>query len=528
MEALRHSSLGRAAVAQKDINAAIRHYRLAARSPGATMCHKIQFATILKRTPASEREARFHITKMHRRIRRLLRGPAERARSPMNTNAFDFCVSPPFQISFYYSADWRALLRDHARLVARSFPELEYAAPEPPLRRPGERIRLGIVSAFVAHNQSSVMQDFGGMIRRLPRSVFEVTLIQLPGISDGRRWLPHRADRWLDLTHMNPTRSDCLDTARRAISALRLHTLFYLDVSMSSVSQQLAWSKLAARQIASHGHPVTSGLPRSRMHTFVSWAAAERPTARLHYSEDLYLLPAEGIHQFYHPRTDRGVSTVDGWRFSDLRKRDFGWTGPDAVKWYLTMQTTDKRHPRFDRMLRDIQAADRLACIIMLKSEDKGDQQDVEARLRSHGVDLKRVFFMARQPHHRLLALYRLSHVVLDSYPASGCTTTREALEVGGLVVTLPAKYLGSRWSAGYYSILGVTDLVAASRREYAQLAVRVANDRRFAARVRGRIRRALPRLFHQQSAVEAWTEALIHLSGGGMGGWDGWAGGKT
>ena len=78
-------------------------------------------------------------------------------------------------------------------------------------------------------------------------------------------------------------------------------------------------------------------------------------------------------------------------------------------------------------------------------------------RLRRAGVDLSRVAFVQQQPHHRLMALYSLADVVLDSYHAGGCTTTREALEVGAIVVTLPAKYLGSRWSAAYYTIMGVT-----------------------------------------------------------------------
>ena len=65
------------------------------------------------------------------------------------------------------------------------------------------------------------------------------------------------------------------------------------------------------------------------------------------------------------------------------------------------------------------------------------------------------------QPHHKLMALHTLSDVILDSYPAGGCTTTRESLEVGGLVVTLPARYLGSRWTLAYYSIIGVWDPVA-------------------------------------------------------------------
>jgi predicted O-linked N-acetylglucosamine transferase (SPINDLY family) len=47
----------------------------------------------------------------------------------------------------------------------------------------------------------------------------------------------------------------------------------------------------------------------------------------------------------------------------------------------------------------------------------------------------------------------------LDSYPAGGCTTTREALELGKAVVTLPAKLLGGRWSLAYYALLGCGEL---------------------------------------------------------------------
>jgi hypothetical protein len=80
-------------------------------------------------------------------------------------------------------------------------------------------------------------------------------------------------------------------------------------------------------------------------------------------------------------------------------------------------------------------------------------------------------------PHHRLLALHTVSNVVLDSYAAGGCTTTREALELGKVVVTLPAKFLGGRWSLAYYSIMGVLDFVVQSKQQYVELAVRLGTD---------------------------------------------------
>ena len=65
-------------------------------------------------------------------------------------------------------------------------------------------------------------------------------------------------------------------------------------------------------------------------------------------------------------------------------------------------------------------------------------------------MDLKRVVFVKRLAHHRLMAMYNLSDVVLDSYMFGGDTTTREAFEAGAPIVTLPGKHLGERWTQAY------------------------------------------------------------------------------
>ena len=74
----------------------------------------------------------------------------------------------------------------------------------------------------------------------------------------------------------------------------------------------------------SHGHPVTSGIPKHTMDYYISWAAAESPAAESpaaesftaessaaespaakgrrqpqgHYTEELLLLPASTMHQY--------------------------------------------------------------------------------------------------------------------------------------------------------------------------------------------------------------------------------------
>ena len=120
---------------------------------------------------------------------------------------------------------------------------------------------------------------------------------------------------------------------------------------------------------------------------------------------------------------------------------------------------------------------------------------------------------MPSQPHHRQLALHALADVVLDSHGAGGCTSTREALEVGGLVVTLPGKYLGGRWTQAFYRILGVSDLVATDAADYARIAVRLATEPAEAAALRRRIAEALPQLYESRDAVKAWTRMLMGLA---------------
>ena len=110
------------------------------------------------------------------------------------------------------------------------------------------------------------------------------------------------------------------------------------------------------------------------------------------------------------------------------------------------------------------------------------------------------------------MALYKMSHVVLDSYYAGGCTTTREALEIGALVVTLPAKYLGSRWSLAYYNRIGVLDLVAKNNNDYVDIAVDIATNEKRRKEVRKRVLDNMHKLFYQESAIDSWTNIFQQM----------------
>jgi predicted O-linked N-acetylglucosamine transferase (SPINDLY family) len=144
-------------------------------------------------------------------------------------------------------------------------------------------------------------------------------------------------------------------------------------------------------------------------------------------------------------------------------------------------------------------------------------QKSFEKRLQRAGCDMQRVHFLPVQPHHKLLALYAVSTVILDSYPAGGCTTTREALELGKAVVTLPGRLLGGRWSYAYYQILGddtlISSVVASTPEEYITKAVALGRNKDLREKIELIITSNLSRLYSQQSAVASWESMLLRIS---------------
>jgi protein O-GlcNAc transferase len=120
-------------------------------------------------------------------------------------------------------------------------------------------------------------------------------------------------------------------------------------------------------------------------------------------------------------------------------------------------------------------------------------------------------------PHHILLALYQVSTLILDSYPAGGCTTTREALELSKVVVTLPARLLGGRWTYAYYQRLQDSTLnehvIAMTPEDYIEKAVALGRDEALRTEMERRIQASLHHLYRSWDAVKSWEKALRTIS---------------
>ena len=98
---------------------------------------------------------------------------------------------------------------------------------------------------------------------------------------------------------------------------------------------------------------------------------------------------------------------------------------------------------------------------------------------------------------------------------AGGCTTTREALEVGAVVVTLPARYLGGRWSLAYLTQMGVLDTVAKDKDDYVRIAVNMGTDGAARAHVQDKVRANFHKLLGSETAPAEWAKLIKQMANG-------------
>ena len=425
-----------------------------------------------------------------------LRGVQDPANDP-----YVYCLLSSFYLETLYEADWREAAKDHYELAVKAWPRLKYTSTKK--TPPGKVLRVGVVSAFL-HVSNSVMRDFGGTLARLPSDKFALYLIYLSeqGLPVSPACSKWAATVQIEEVYNEKTLVDGVPTwlaaTRAKIVAMELNLILYLDLTMSTMAHRLAMSRLAPVQVTSHGHPVTSGI--QTIDYYVSWAAAEVDSAADHYTEELVLLPSEDMHQYHDPVLKDGMSTVTHHKVPN-GSREALFPSITGERWYVCMQKPFKLHARFGDMLRKVLEADPEGVVILHAGAD-----------RDWGLDSTRVVFLDPLPHHELLALYREADVVLDSYYAGGCTTTREAFEMGAVVVTLPAKYLGGRWTLAFYQILGIKEAIATDEDDYARLAAAIGRDGALRDSIKAKIATNLHRMWRSDAAVDHWTDVLLRL----------------
>jgi len=370
-------------------------------------------------------------------------------------------------------------------------------------RAPPARTRLLVVSGHV--RQHPVWEIIlRGMIEHLDRGRFEIIVYHTGATCDAETlWASARVDRFVQGPKLVKA---WLEEMRHDLPDV----IFYPEVGMDSAASALAALRLAPLQIASWGHPVTTGLPT--MDLFLSGDLLEGSGAEQHYREKLIRLPGTGV-----------CTQMPAQRAQP-------WEGPERagnIARFTLCQQPIKFDPADDVLLTRI-AKQLGRCEFWLVTPQKLHWAAVRLRDRlaaaftAAGLDPDVYLHVTPWlPREQFAGFLDAMDIYLDCPAFSGYTTAWQAIHRGLPIITLEGRYLRQRLAAALLRQIGRQDQIALSHDGYVEIALRLATEiltrpDRGAAR-RDAIRRAAPQMDGNVSAIEAFERTVAAAAQAGM-----------
>ncbi len=402
---------------------------------------------------------------------------------------------PPFFLA-YQGGDDRALQCLHGGMATRIMAAAHPPALLPPPPQPGEKLRVGIVSGFF-HQHTVWTLMLQGWLTQLDRRRF--TLFGY-----------HTGTRQDEATALAASLCERFHTGlsghgwRQAILADAPHILIYPEFGMDPVAAGLAAQRLARVQCASWGHPVTTGLPT--IDHWLSSDAMEPVNGEDHYSEQLVRLPGLGIH--YEPCAPSPLS---------LTRTELGLR--DCATVYWSGQALYKYLPQYDEVFpRIAQDLDDCQFVFIGFERSRNVTELFRKRLvrifAEYGLDAAdHCVILPSLDHARFLAAIGLCDAVLDTIGWSGGKSTLEALTCNPAIMTLPGPLMRSRHTAAMLELMGAEETIAGTVDEYVALAVRLAKDPAWRARIREQVAGNKHLLFRDREALSALEDFLERVS---------------
>jgi len=311
----------------------------------------------------------------------------------------EFTLSPTFYFAYMGYNDSQ-ILSDINSIRAAAYPSMSLVEIGHPSSSStssltnARKIRVGFVSNHFRRH--SICKLFCGIITEINRDIFDVYVfssLQENHEDSFTRALENSDGTFFIRTGMTVVRN------RAEVVDRKIDVLVYLDVGMTTSTPVWAASRLAPIQLATWGHPTTTGL--SSIDFFISsddyhFEYNKTYQPKDYFSEQLVRLSSTGFY-FNRPHLNLSLPIAMGGGGLDkiLRSRpdiffeniQLQKTAPDSdlfrlitekrdgAKIILCPQFLPKMHPRFDFILRGILEGVSNAVLVMLGQSNKGQWQ---------------------------------------------------------------------------------------------------------------------------------------------------------
>ncbi|MCK7594595.1 tetratricopeptide repeat protein [Pseudomarimonas salicorniae] len=373
---------------------------------------------------------------------------------------------------------------DYGRLVGRIMAASGIAPAEAATDGPPRRI--GVVSAHLREHT----------VARL----FVPLLEQLAGDFDWHFFsLDAREDAWTQrvarIGTLHRGAGGIREWAAR-IGAARPDVLLYPEIGMDARTLALAALRLAPRQAALWGHPVSPGLPT--LDAVLSPDALEPADGAAHYAEPLVRLPGLG----------HGLREAD---LPEPREPELNLREGEIP--LLCAQTVYKLLPAQDVLFARILARLPKARLHLLVDPRTPVREFIARRLgaalEAAGVDPARQLALhGFLPLPEYLGLARSFRLNLDTLGWSGGMSALDLLAQGLPTIALPGARMRCRQTAALLERLGVGELIARNADDYVDKVVALAPDADRCAALSARLRERRGQLFDDGRVapfLDAW-----------------------
>lgn len=340
-----------------------------------------------------------------------------------------------------------------AKATVNACPSLAWESPLIGSRSNG-KIRVGIVSSTL--NRHSTGRWFLQTAAGLADEDIELTFYDTG----------NKADDWTSLLVSKAEKSERLfsdlDASRRQIAEEKFDALFFPEIGMDPLTYYLSFARLAPFQFTTAGSPWSTGHPN--IDVFVSGKDMETNESDQQYSERLI-------------RTTSPLFVFEKGQSSPVSREDLGL--PQDKRIYFCPQPAMKIHPQFDVAINEILDRDPDGIVVLISGKDRRLAELLDERLKRSMPDkTNRIITLKFLSYESYLGLCACADVGLDTYYFGGGNSSLDMLSVGTPVVTWPQQMLKGRITHSLYVTMGMEGLSVASKKDYAALAVEIAQNR--------------------------------------------------
>ena len=287
-----------------------------------------------------------------------------------------------------------------------------------------------------------------------------------------------------------------VDRLINQISKDNLDVLIYLDIGMKPIIQILSSLRLAPIQCNTWGHPVTSGF--KNIDFYLSGELMEDQNSQRYYSEKLILLPNLGIN-------------YDFPNLTNIKKPNILNKSNKTI--FFNLQSLFKLLPQDDHIYLDIlkKNSNCFFWFINKKNSVTSIFKDRISKLfKKEGYDFERYsYFHPKCSQEEFLGLVEESDVILDSLNWSGGNTSLEAISLNKPIITYPTAFMRGRHTYGILKILDIQETIAISKKNYVEIAVKLASDNKFRKSIIDKIKKNKNKLFNDVEPLNSLEEVI-------------------